>query len=590
MNELEVNVRQTSQPELPVKKQVREAGYDIYPAFDVGPDLITVGYKSLAERLANESVVKVDGYVGVIFETVRESLDNAFNALDIEVKWIKVEEAYKTEEEIEEMVRPFLGDTDPIFGKVTNLELIDFFDQDELNSFKADIQSSLTIYYGIGASLVPVSGKNLFIDVSKNEIQYRSRAGSILNLGATKTSDAKQMYKRFYFVDWVVLNKHKRKIKDDIDFFIDGQRQAEITWTTGETWRNAMEEFVKTPVRVRPWFESGVWGGHWLEEKIKGLSKDVVNYAWSFELIVPENGVIFESSNVLLEFSFDFLMYHSGNKILGEDFKAYQYQFPLRFNYLDTFDGGNLSIQCHPQKEYIKEHFGENLTQEETYYLMDKKDDAKVYLGFQEGVTPQDFRSALEHSAQNKVELNVEDYVQVFEAEKHALYLIPPGTIHSSGTNNLVLEISSTIYLYTFKMYDWLNLDLDGNPRPLNIDRGMDNLDFTRSGEKVKEELISVPKVLESNTDFEWEHLPTHQEHLYDVERYTVQSRVEVATNNKMHILGLVEGQKMKITVDGISQVFYYAESFVIPASVTSYSIENVDGGTPIKVVKAFIK
>src|SRR5690606_36856130 len=124
----------------------------------------------------------------------------------------------------------------------------------------------------------------------------------------------------------------------------------------------------------------------------------------------------------------------------------------------------------------------------------------------------------------------------------------------------LILEISSTIYIYTFKMYGWLNLDLDGNPRTLNIERGMDNLDFTRSGEKVKEELISVPKVLESNTDFEWEHLPTHKEHLYDVQRYTIQSSVEVATNNKMHILGLVEGQKMKITLDGKSYVFYYAE------------------------------
>lgn len=589
MNELKVNVRQTSQPELPVEKQAHEAGYDIYPAFDIGLDLISVGYKSLAERLANESVIKIDGYVGVIFETVRGSLDNAFNDLGIEANWINVEDAYKTEKEIEQMVQPFLGDSDPVFGKVTNLNLIDFFDGDELNSFKVEKKSSLTIYYGIGACLIPVVGINVFIDVSKNEIQYRSRAGSVLNLGATKTFDPKHMYKRFYFVDWVVLNKHKRKIKDRIDFFIDGQRQAEITWTSGETWRHAMQEFVKTPVRVRPWFEPGVWGGHWLEEKIKGLSDDVVNYAWSFELIVPENGVIFESSKVLLEFSFDFLMYHSGSEILGEDFKDYQYQFPIRFNYLDTFDGGNLSIQCHPQKEYIKEHFGENLTQEETYYLMDKKDDAKVYLGFKAGVTPEDFRSALEYSAQNKVELKVEDYVKVFQAEKHSLYLIPPGTIHSSGTNNLVLEISSTIYIYTFKMYDWLNLDLDGNPRPLNIDRGMDNLDFTRSGDKVKEELISVPRILESNADFEWEHLPTHKEHLYDVQRYTVKSKVEVDTNNKMNVLGVVEGQKVKITIDGKSQVFYYAESFVIPASVTSYTIENLDG-TPVKVVKAYIK
>jgi mannose-6-phosphate isomerase class I len=587
---VEKEIRKTDQYELPVVREGRSlSGYDVYPVHTIGGEKIFRGYESLAESLCNYHCIKLDGYVGILFEDVRERLSQHFAAMGFDPIWINTTDAMLPPARVDDFLRPFLGGDDPIFGKLCPLNLKDLFDLDKLANLSQLAPTKVRIFYGTGASLVPIDGKIVFFDISKNEIQFRSRAGSVTNLGAAVPEDAKQMYKRFFFVDWPMLNRHVNAIKNKIDFYVDGQRSTEITWMHGQIWRDSISLISTRPLRVRPWFEPGTWGGTWIKDKIDGIEKDVINYAWSFELIVPENGVILESSGLMLETTFDSLMFLCGNNILGIDFSTFGFLFPIRFDFLDTFNGGNLSVQCHPTVKYIQKTFGERITQEETYYILDCQDEAVVYLSFQNGITPENFRYALEESQAKALPIEVEKFVQVFPAHKHDLFLIPPGTIHASGKGNLVLEISSTPYIYTFKMYDWLRHDLDGNPRPLNINRGMDNLAFERSGEKVERELISRPVLLEVHKSYELYHLPTHQQHLYDVHRYVITTEVNVLTDGKAHVLSLVQGEQIVIVVDDQSFIYNYAETVVIPAAAKQYTIKNVSD-TPVMVVKAFIK
>ncbi len=585
--------RKTSQKLLPIstKKAAKAAGeYNIYPSHSLDSGKIFSGYESMAGWMMLHKAVLIEGYGGNDWDVIREALHQVFKEKHVNVLWYETSAFLKDEQQVEALVSPFLGEPDSVWGTKTSLCLEDFYQVEKLKKLQYDSGYDLVVLIGVGAAFSSWEAPVIYVDLPKNEIQYRMRAGSICNLGTSISRDAAEMYKRFYFVDWVVLNEHRNNIRSRISLVADGQWKNDINWSLSTSIFEGLQLLCKEPIRVRPWFDAGAWGGQWMKQHIPALNKEEINYAWSFELIVPENGLVFESDGHLLEVAFDWLMDENARAVLGKDAERFGTEFPIRFDFLDTFEGGNLSIQCHPSLQYIQENFGERLTQDETYYILDCKEDANVYLGFQEDINKPAFKEVLEHSFEHNTPVEIEKYVQSLQAKKHDLFLIPNGTVHSAGTNNLVLEISATPYIFTFKMYDWVRPDLNGNPRPINIDHAFNNLRFELKGERVAQELVSKPYVLEHNEQYELIHYPTHADHFYDVHRIDFSEKVSLKTNDQCHVMMLVEGASITVkTKDGKAQRFNYAETFVIPADAEAYEMIN-EGETMARVIKAFIK
>ncbi|MGV8877712.1 MAG: class I mannose-6-phosphate isomerase [Sphingobacteriaceae bacterium] len=593
VNNKETSWRLSSQPVLPIRlnrNDDEKETYQVFPHHHLESGELFNGYESLCSWILAHQIVLIDGYAGIIWKVVKSKLADEFHKKGVQVNWVETADYLKHREEIAQLVKPWLGEPISVWGTKTNLVLPDFFRSAFLKeSHKEWSASAINIIIGAGAALFHEQAPVIYLDLPKNELQYRMRAGSVYNLGNDQSEDATQMYKRFYFVDWVVLNAHKQGLLKRMTLVADGQQQDDINWMTAQNLRNGLQQLSSSVFRVRPWFEAGAWGGQWMKDHIP-LNKKEINYAWSFELITPENGLVFESDGYLLEVSFDFLMFQASSAVLGKHAQHHGMEFPIRFDFLDTYQGGNLSIQCHPSVNYIRKVFGERITQDETYYILDCEKDAQVYLGFQEGVDPAIFRTVLTESQLENKEVNIDVYVQKHPAHRHDLFLIPNGTIHSAGENNLVLEISATPYIFTFKMYDWLRLDLSGIPRPINIDHAFKNLNFERAGEMVKEKLISKPETLSRGEGWELIHLPTHHEHFYDIHRIEFDKEITILTENVCHVMMLVQGGSLSVkTADGTEVIFNYCETFVIPAAAEYYTLTNKGPGKAF-VIKAFLK
>ena len=409
----------------PTRTETSVDAYEIYPAHNIGNGKISTGYTALEELLRGSPIIIVDGIPGVLWDKFHENFSDVLQKYGVRANFVDVQQAMLSPEKIDGLIAPFMGGDDPLFGFRYPGNSVIFLTRIFSKRFNLILNYQVNVVYGCGAALANWQGALVYLDVPKNEIQFRARAFSIKNLGAADALPPGIAYKRSYFIDWVVANQHEASLLSKIDWMVDEQRPDSPTIISVADLRRGLEQLSRSFFRVRPWFEPGPWGGQWILEKIPHLPQDVPNYAWSFELIAPENGLFFELDGNMLEVSFDTLMFQEYLAVLGELAERFRYEFPIRYDFLDTVDGGNLSVQVHPRPQYIRENFGETFTQDECYYILDCVPGRSVNLGFQQGIAAREFREALETSAEQVTPVEMEKYIQSLSVKKHDLFLDP---------------------------------------------------------------------------------------------------------------------------------------------------------------------
>ncbi|MFD9903692.1 class I mannose-6-phosphate isomerase [Streptomyces sp. NPDC059063] len=559
--------------------------YALDPRYGPAPGAVMVtGWRAVAAQLpASPTTVAVEGPPTADFDLLAARLTEELTAAGVPVRTLDVRAHYAPPHAVRH--RTDDGAADPYYCRLAEAPFRALFDALPQAERPGD---ALLLVYGPGAALVPHDAL-WYADVPKRHAEAAVVAGTGRNLGLPgEPADLR----RLFYIDWPMLDRHRDALAPRVDAWLDVQEPDRPTYLDGAGLRATLAGLARRPVRTRPYFNSTPWGGHWAQRTL-GFAPAARNTALGYELIAPEAGVLIgPGPDRQAEIPFQLLCVLHPHAFLGPDVHArFGTSFPIRFDYLDTVDGGNLSVHCHPREPYMRERFGWAYTQHETYYLTVGGPGARVFLGLREDADLDLFRKEVEEAARDGVPMDPEDHVLTFPAEQGRLFMIPAGTPHASGAGNLVLEISATPYLYSLRFYDWLRLDADGRPRQLPYEHGLANLETGRRGDAVARDLIQEPRTLRGGAGWREERIGALDEMFYEVRRYVLDAGAVAAddTDGRFHVLNVVEGEGVEVrTAAGDRHPLSYAETLTVPAAVGAYRI--VARGGPVKVVKALVR
>ena len=561
-----------------------------------------VGWEKITEQLnAKISSIKKEKIIVVIecYHGVGEAVSQQIQQQVTHTHWVNSDSLFKDEDQILKMVHPDVTD-DSVFGNLTRLKMTDYFNQEKLateKSFLNSLQKGIVIVYGVGAACIASEYDLLvYADMARWEIQLRMRNNLVDNLGTSNRDNSfTSQYKQAFFVDWRVCDVLKKQLMDHWDYVLDSNKPEEPKLVEGIAVLSGLKLAAKQPFRVVPFFDPGPWGGQWLKE-VCDLDRTEINFAWGFDCVPEENSLLLGFGEVVVEIPSINMVFYLPKELLGEKVHArFGDEFPIRFDFLDTMGGGNLSLQVHPVTEYIQEKFGMRYTQDESYYMLEAEEGAFVYLGLIDGVDPQKMIQELKNAQELGHDFDADKHVAKWSIKKHDHVSIPAGTVHCSGNNSMVLEISATPYIFTFKLFDWNRLGLDGKPRPINIDHGEKNIQWNRNASWVKQNALNLVEPVHEALGIREERTGLNELQFIETRRHWFSKKVLHHTNGGVNVLNLVEGEE--VMVESPSNAFepfvvHYVETFIVPAAVGEYTIRpyGKSEGKECATIKAYVR
>lgn len=571
----------------------------------------------LAAKARKEGVVvALDGYTTAQWGRFVSLMSRECDILGLTFEEVDCNAAtLKSGKQIDDMIDPLLiWDTkiDPtlLYGKVYHGGYIGLIDKEKGTAFEKDIKASkapgkVVVVYGYGCLIPefrPLYDVKVWFDLTPMNCMLRIRSGQYANLGKKHTGIINRTIRRCYYCDFENAVQLRKELfaAGALDWYVLDNDPDNLQLMPFEAFADICAQLVKYPFRAKPCYLEGVWGGSYMKN-LRHLPEKMRNAAWVFDFIPMEVSVVVEAGAEKLDINYCSFVHKEGVNLMGQTcVNKYKGYFPIRFNWDDSYHStGNMSIQCHSGGEFNVQNYNEFGRQDESYYVVITGHEAKTFIGFRDDADIPQFFKEIEAADTQHDPCDYMKYVSYEESVPGLQVMLPAGTIHSSGRNQVILEIGSlTIGSYTYKMYDYLRLDFDGKQRPIHTKLGEENVRQDRRYSVIHnpdspEYIVQKPR-LDCQGEGWQEYILGENPQMYiSLRRLEFEKQCQQDTKGeKFHVLTLVDGDHVRIrSVEHPERYFDldFMEIACVPASMGKYVIENL-GKEPIRVHKTCLR
>lgn len=564
---------------------------------------VKVAEEIAALAKAGSRAIGIDGFPGAPFEELAGLLSRA---LGPQTRIVDARSLLRNRDEIRDIIADCLPqdrDADPVllYGKRFEGGYGSLQDVAKVNELLRALRTEdALIVIGQGALCEDLRESfclRLWLDITPRQAVLNFKNRLAWNLGEEGALPYAAMMRRNYYVDFELAAATRWSLirEDKLHYYISADDPQGMSLLPYGKLCELFDLLCRRPLRCRPVYLEGVWGGFYMK-RLRKLPEGMRNCAWIFDMIPMEVSLAVQMEDKQLEVPFFTFIQQQGEKLLGKAAMArFGGYFPIRFNYDDTFhSSGNMSIQCHPGEDYVVKHHRELGRQDESYYVCVAGEGAKTYLGFRDEGSCEGFLAAAQAAQETGEVMAYERFLHAVPSKPGTQIMIPAGTIHASGHNQVVLEIGSlTVGSYTYKLYDYQRTDpQSGLKRPIHLRMGSLALRGERTKAWVESNLVNHGGLIAQGEGWQESAAGEHDLLYFSLRTLHFDRQIPQDTRGCFHVLALTEGEKVRAEKIGDPSCHYtldYLDIAVIPASVGAYRLINLGAG-PVTVHKTTLK
>lgn len=572
-----------------------------------------LGTENVIDRMVSllRGCTAIDGWYGVEWEQIAGLLAGKCSAAGRKVDFIHSSELYQDAEAIAAYQQTYVTD-DPSFGWVNDKGLItDIMDPERIADVKKRAEENrakgiITVIYGPGAAAEPLADVTdliFYADFTMQPMLWKMWGGQLVPFGS-KEPAAVYEWKKYYYNDFYLLLRQKKNVFARMDYYIDAVHADKLKMMEKDAYNEMIDAVVSQPIKQVKILQPGPWGAYRYRDlwEVEGLECNAWNELAGIELSVLIDIGLDEMINVPAQ-----NIMQRPVQMVGEYIhNTYPDLMPLQVWLDDGYFGEEVPIERaampihdHPSTKYVKEHFNEPLGRYETYYIVESYKGSSTLMGYKEDADLEEWERLCCESQNQKLIPNWQDYIKRWDTNVGDLFLIPPGTSHGHGGNQMILEMDTGPSVagteYSFFTYDYTRNTWDDNtktmtakPMRMHTKHSFDNNKWVRES-RVKDYHRARPVTVDGNGKFRKDRYTTIPEQPFHIERIFMEKQAENDTEGKyMQIVTLTEGEKVTIrSIDHpeLQTTIERLQACIIPAGFGRHEYINECGGHAMVVL-----